>query len=318
MQRHRFSYPMLAVTCSLSGSACLPGDTRPPPGVARVTVSPTDMLLAGIPSSATEDGWGIDYDRFLIGLGRVSLEGDACSVYSDAGYTRLFDMRVPGAQKVSEQYALGACAFGFRVVPPASDSLLGAEVSEGDRLFMRSPGSNKYASGNAVSMYLEGRAVNGEQVKHFAWAFRWRVAYDDCKPVAGGESGPGLSFVGGQTQDVDIAIAGEAVFRDDPEPELGKLRFLPFAQADELFGDGDGEVTLEELDTVPLAGDAASAAYARSVAQLPPSVAARLRPEPTLADYLYVSALPSVPRFGGVGSCTVRVFSRPGGLDDDD
>jgi hypothetical protein len=307
MRRPIFSQRALAIACTLAGGSCLPGDTRPPPGVAHITVSPAGALLTGVPSSVAEDGWAIHYEKFLIGVGRVSLEGDACAVYSDAEYTRVFDLLVPGAQKVSDQYALGECGLGFRVVTPSSESLLGAEVVEADVAFMRTPGSNKYAADSGVSMYLAGHADNGGQTKRFAWAFRWRVAYDECTVgTAADSAAPRLSFEGGQAQDVDIAVGGDAPFLDNPDPALGTLRFVPFAEADDQ-GDADSDITLAELDHVPLAGAAARMAYQSSVAALPQSIAATLGAEPTLADYLYVSALPSVPRYRGVGECTVSV-----------
>src|SRR5437868_4860776 len=68
---------------------CLPGDTRPPPARVLVSAHPSDSLLTGIPAAATEDGWAIEYQRFLLGVGRVSLGGDLCTTYADADYTRI-------------------------------------------------------------------------------------------------------------------------------------------------------------------------------------------------------------------------------------
>ena len=144
--------------CFLAGvaalAACLPGDTRPPPGSALITVSPDAALSDGIASEATEDGWAISYQRFLIGLGRVELEGDACNTYSDANYSRIFDLQSGGGQKVSEQFALGACSFRFAVANPSSESLLGAGVSDADALFMRTPGTDAYTGAGGISIYV--------------------------------------------------------------------------------------------------------------------------------------------------------------------
>src|SRR6185369_10597678 len=106
-------------------------------GQALVRVVPSAALTAGLSSSDTADGWAITFDRLLIGLGRVQLDGDACTTYSGAAYSRIFDMLAPGPQKVSEQFALGQCAFQFGVAAPSIDSLLGAGVDSADADAMR-------------------------------------------------------------------------------------------------------------------------------------------------------------------------------------
>jgi hypothetical protein len=291
---------------------CLPADTRPPPARALVSVHPSDSLLAGIPAAATEDGWAIEYQRFLLGLGRVQLEGDDCVTYSDADYTRIFDMLQPDTQKVSEQYALGSCDFSFGVVQPSEDSLLGQGVSEADSVFMRTPGMDASAPRRGISLYVEGQATRGNATEHFAWALRRRVAYDKCAATLDGERLQGLELASGDEQQVAIQISGEALFQDNPEPEQAQLRFAAFAAADLVSGNADGEVSLEELREIKLSDLLEAGGYRLRSSADDPEVPQFEGAEPTLEDYLYATAFPGVARFRDNGSCDVHVRTRFG------
>jgi hypothetical protein len=292
-------------------AACLPGDTRPPPGSALVTVSADDAISNGISSAATEDGWAIHYQRFLLGIGRVSLDGPDCSTYADADYTRVIDVQAGSAQKVSQQFALGQCSFRFSVAAPSSESLLGTGVSDGDVMFLRTPGADPYAGTGGISIYVEGRAVRGEETKTFAWPFRWRVDYEDCSAEIAGQELSGLEFVGGEEQSVDLLVTGEALFQDDPDPGRAKLRFDPFAQADSLSGNADGEITLEELGQVKISDVQPSAGYGRlDSLSMRRRTLVQLGNPPTLEDYVYAVSFPAVVRFRGSGTCYLDLRER--------
>src|SRR4029077_7566101 len=62
------------VALGLSGAACLPTDTRPPPGSVMVPISSDGGAASGIPASETLDGWSISFDRVLVVLGAVGLD----------------------------------------------------------------------------------------------------------------------------------------------------------------------------------------------------------------------------------------------------
>jgi len=305
----RWSWSRLAF--GLLAFGCLPADTRPPPARAIVSVQASDSLLSGISAAETGDGWAIEYRRFLLGLGRVALEGDRCTPYSDAGYTRIFDMLLPDAQKVSEHYALGSCDFGFAVVQPSEDSLLGPGVSETDAFLMRSPSTDPAVPRRGISVYVEGRAMRGGVTQRFSWELRRRVVYRECSAILAGERISGLELASGEEQQIRIQIPGDALFQDGPDPELAQLRFDAFASADLVSGNADGEVSLAELRQVKLADLPAGAYPLRSTAD-PAEVPGFVSAEPTLEDYLYTSALPGVARFRDNGSCEIRVRSRFG------
>jgi hypothetical protein len=278
----------------LSLSACLPKDTRPPPSNVLVTATSTESALSGIPSTSTEDGWDIGFDRLLFALGRVDLGGSGCNTYSTASYTRLLDVQQPVSQKVCESYALGQCDFGFGISALAIDSPLGINVSAQDLTFMRTLGSDRFVDSDMVTAYVEGHAVKGHLTKHFAWAFRGRFAYSGCAIEA---SAPEFALPESGSLTIDLQIRGEALLEDQIDTAGAKLRFAPLADADTRFGDNDGQITLDELAQVPLTA-LSTLGYA--------AVDRGTRAWQTLGDYVYLGAVPDMVSFGDGGTCKVR------------
>ena len=276
-------------------------------------VRPSEALLVGIPSQATADGWAITYRRFLLGLGDAELGGERCTEYSEADYDRIFDMQQPEPQKVNVQYALGFCELDYEVLNPSGESLLGAGVSPEDAVFMRTPGSDDYARQQGVSLYAEGQATLGKVTKSFAWAFRWQVAYDDCGAAGREMSFSGVELRQDEPTNIELLIAGEALFQTNPDPELARLRFGPLADADTLSGNDDGAVTLEELGQVKLADLPPELGYDSFAGVDPRELPPRILAEPTLQDHVYVGAFPNVARFpGGNGACQTHVRAGSG------
>jgi hypothetical protein len=278
----------------LAVESCLPHDTRPPPARVLVVVTANEELLGGIPS--TEDSWSIGYERFLVSLGGVSLDGKSCTTYSEAGYGRILDVQDPDAQKLSLSYALGQCDFGFRVSNPSSDSLLGQGVTEEDKTFMRTPGTDFYALDRGVSIYVQGTATKSDVSKHFAWSFRQRVRYEKCEADVDGTRVVGLGLNRKDSVEVEIRMHGEALFQDNIDPARAKLRFDALAAADTTFGNDDGEVTLSELGRVKLSDVGSAAAYLDA-----DGGTGELK---TLEDYVYVALFPAIARYRGDGTCT--------------
>jgi hypothetical protein len=270
--------------------ACLPDDTRDPPGELVALVRADESLSDGAPS-LTADGWSLVIERFLVVLGQVRLDGDACEVYSSAGYDRIFDALRPEPQRVSVSHALGRCGVGFGISSPAWDTLRGSGVTASDEAMLRTAGTDAHSGGGGISVHLEGSAGRHGVTKRFAWSFRRFITYDACH-LSEQRPESSVALTGGRRSDVTIALRADQLFQDDLDGPRS-LRFEPFRDADELFGDANGTVTLDELDRTPLPTD-------------PPS---------TLGERVYVRLLPSVAAYRGTGSCVVATSSkRPGGF----
>lgn len=298
-------FPLFGLFAALVLGACLPKDTRPPPAHLRFTASPAQSLASKDAITTTEDGWELTFSRVLATLGRVSLNGDSCNDYSDARYSRVLSLvGAPPFDKISESYGLGHCDFAFSILNAESDSLLGATATADDVAFLRTPGEDKYAGPSGVSVYIEGQAVRGDERKAFAWKFRGRVRFEECADRVDGELVPGLELAQEAEVNVDVVLAPEAVFSDSVDPSLAKLRFDAIAAADDLAGDADGEVTLDELGQVPLAELQNGDAYA-------PGEAGELLM--TLEDFVYLGVAPNVARYRGTGTCKPQLRPARGG-----
>jgi hypothetical protein len=297
--------PGCALLLTLS-FGCLPKDTRPPPSRVRFTASPSADTQAGRLATETADGWAITFERVLISIGRASLDGDRCSVYSDADYGRVLSLiGGPDRQKISEGYALGTCDFGFGIGNASADSLLGVGTTSDDFDFLRTAGSDRYGGPSGISLFVAGRAKKAAQGLSFAWAFRGRARYRECENTVDGVVERGLSLEQDGDVTVDVTLHAEALFAEDLAARDSALRFDPIASADAL-GDGDGDVSLEELSLVPLSDLRSGTAYAQNDANPTPV------PLSSLEDFIYVGAAPNVARYQETGKCNLRLPDAPG------
>jgi len=286
--------PLLVCTAAVVAS-CLPADTRPPAGAMHVDAVADERLSNGFD---TTDGWSIHYTRFLLSVGRASLEGDSCIAYSDLDYSRVLDMKVASRQKLNLVYGTGACDVDFELSSPSLDSVLGEGVSPADRDFMRTPISDAYAKQSGISIHVEGSATKAGESEHFSWSFLRRIDYSACSVVSNGQTLSGVQLDENADVTIDVTIHGSTLFQDSLDPTLANLGFGDFAAADGVQGNSDGEVTLEELGGVALADIASTNHYSDAS-----------KTWKTLEDYVYQGLFAKVVRYRGDGSCELDVFA---------
>ncbi len=287
---------LVGLTVVALGRACLPQTTLPEPGELHVTTTASDALTNGF---STNDGWSVSFSRALATIGRASLEGDElttyCGLYPDSRYNRIFDMKRAGAQKVALVYSLGHCDFSFALQRGSLNVVLGEGVTEADKIFMATPGSDAWAKNRGISLYLEGSATRESEMKTFRWSFRERVRYTSCKVGDADASVSGVSIASGSSSSLNIAVRGEAVFQNDVDDTQAELRFQPFADADDSYGNADGEVTLDELHEEPLDG----------FGTIPADAGVDAASVETFGDYVYKFLLPQVLRYRDTGRCDI-------------
>ncbi len=185
--------------------------------------------------------------------------------------------------------SLGYASFG------GDDSFSPADSCDsyaGANYFMRTKATDAYAQDSGITLFVAGTAAKNGISKHFAWAFRRPLAYDDCITVRGLQEGVPAT--------VNIAIRSAAMFQNDLDDTKAKLRFDPIAGADDQHGNADGEITLDELGNVPL-GTLGGASGGMGV---------DTSSWQTLRDYLYLGLVPTIPRFQDTGPCPYHVLSR--------
>jgi hypothetical protein len=290
----------LVAFAAVALAGCLPKDTRPPPARVLLSASPGDALANASTTTPTEDGWQLSFQRVLIALGRASLDGDRCSTYSEARYTRVLSLvAAPPTEKISESFALGHCDFGVGVTSPDGESLLGPTATADDLALLRTLGSDKYAGSSGISFYVQGRATRADELVTFAWKFRGRIRLEQCADVIDGKPVPGLDLAEDDDVNVDVTIEPELLFSDTLDPTTAELRFDAIAAADRDAGDANGEVTLDELGLVPISSLQNDAgAYSPGDSGLTFT---------TLEDFVYAGAAPNVPRYRGTGKCQAQL-----------
>ncbi len=291
---------VIAAASAVGSPACVPADTRPPPGSLLLTVSPSAATQNGV---VTTDGWAITFERVLVAMGNASLD-DGCISYSEANYDRVLDVTATPGQKLGILHGLGQCDVRFRVSTPSTDALLGAGVAEADKTAMRTPGSDAYVPLGGVAVDVLASATRGADTKHLHLRFRPSLRYQRC--TAGEADAAAVDLRSNVDLTYDLRIEAEALLRDDVDA-AAPLRFDPFAAADT---NGDGEITLDELRAVPLALVRDGGAFEAGTYVVDDAGVLRAGGPvaiETLGDYVYLVLMPTLPRFRDTGACTPTV-----------
>lgn len=274
---------------------CLPEDTRPPPAEILVTLRGAETTINGV---TTSDGWTIKFERVLVTIGGIDVEGDACDEYADADYFRVLDAQLDKPQKVGLTYGLGTCTLQVRARNPDSDSLLGENVTEEQKFAMREPGSDPYEELAGITYLVRGVAQRGSEQKVFNFHFRRRrVAYDECE-LTTEDGSQTFALAQNEKKNIELRVHAEALFQDALDLDKARLRFDHLAAAD---ADGDGAISIEELTKVPLADAAIDVTGVEGAEEWK-----------TLGDFFYEGLFPRIVRFGPSGTCKINL-RRPGG-----
>jgi hypothetical protein len=282
---------------SLAGASCLPADTRPPAGSILLTVTSADD-----PSVTTADGWSIAVDRLLLGIGYASL-GHDCNSYSEAEYERLLDGRLGTDQRLSILFGLGQCDFEFHVAAPSAETLLGEGVTDADKELMAT--HEDFRAGrppDGIAVDFAATATRGPEIKRVHWMFRQATTYLRCVRTEPGMPSQPLELQSNDNLTLHIGIRGVALFGDDADSRTAVMRFDPIAMADTMYGNGDAEVTLDELDGVSL--DLARQSGPYRVGSV------RSGPVSSLEDYVYLVLLSRLVGFRENITCETQLGYR--------
>ncbi len=237
----------LALALALGGCS----DDDAGTGDVEFTVWGEAYIEEGIPAGAFEDGWSVEFSKFLIVLGGVTVADESAGEGAELGESRLFDLVKKGPHDVGHLEGLEARAWdavGYEVRAIDGDTGRHSSASTGDRELMRDGG---------YSVYVAGAATEGSVTKTFAWGFERSTRYASCVSESDGREVPGIVVTNGRTESVEHTIHGDHFFYDDLASPDAVLRFDPMAAAD---ANDDGEVTLAELTAVKLV-DVAEGTY---------------------------------------------------------
>ncbi|MEM7158699.1 MAG: hypothetical protein AAF799_38010 [Myxococcota bacterium] len=204
---------LLATT--ISASACDPEALA----VVELTAYGEEFVEDEIPASAFVDGWSIEFSRFVVALTDIEVDGEPLP-----GHFAI-DLRDDSS---GEGHHLGEV-----VVPAGARPQITYRVAPlPEPGLMPEPGA---------SLVVEGRAQRGEQTISFAWSFDTDTRYEHCEGVEALDSDLGNRS--------ELTLHADHLFYDDLEAPDPNLAFDAIAAADT---DGDGDVTMDELDAVQL------------------------------------------------------------------
>jgi hypothetical protein len=214
---------LLALVTAACGTESLEGSITS-------TVYGEDFIEQGIPADVFSDGWSVQFDQFLVSIGKPSTTGER--EVGDAGF-HIVDLAQPSS---GEGYALATYDapggfyehHGYQL--RASATATGVNVGAGDVAAMKAGG---------YSMWVRGSATDGAQTKTFDWPLSLSLTYADC------EMGQRID---GQDLTMQSTIHADHLFYDDavsPEPAVA---FQLIANADGADGSQpDDAITLAEL-----------------------------------------------------------------------
>lgn len=292
-----FTVQRCAAAClALGAGACLPVDTRPEPAKVVVDVELASDLQPGAAATrsisfSTQDGWNITFERMLVSMGELFLGGKDCNAYADAFYSRILDLSQPSPQRLGQVWGLNDCRLGYSVESPYGNEVLGLGVTEEDRDFMGNaivPVSSEkgLAAAEGMAFYVRGFAVKDTVSISFDWGFSDRIDFSDCRRRVDGKLEE-LPLAGGDTMSLTISVDprnlflfGAATATDSGVTESPLMQLI--ADADQVLGNANGRVAVDELIHAPFSGDLA----------------------PNIAEVLRRWTYPSVFLYGNDGECS--------------
>lgn len=252
----------LASVVLLSAAAsCIPDDDAPRLGSVAFTFGASRLTTAGFSARTMADGWTLTVTRVLLSYDSVTVsettDGDASipglvisdrkCAYRGRGARRhvVFDPRFGNLQTLNGMEP-GECPdVGFVLEAPGVDTEPGLGATGADVAELA-------ADPPAVALFEARASRRGKSVEVKLRFDRARSpsAFTACQVATGVGLSRGVVVRAGERQQLSFQFLAESLFRDDIGGAF--LRFDPWERADVSFGDGDGVVTMSDLDAVPL------------------------------------------------------------------
>lgn len=190
-----------------------------------------------------KDGWSVKYTRFLLAMHKIEVADQDRNVGAALATPEVFDMTKAGDKEIAT-FALEAKPWphvSYELGPITPDAVPGQLATQDDVALLASEGA---------SIHVEGDATGPKgETKSFDWSFSKPTAYVDCHGDQDGKDVDGVLVTNGGTEHVQLTIHGDHLFYDDLQAPEAVPRFQALANAD---ANGDGKITLDELDIVPL------------------------------------------------------------------
>ncbi|GMU07204.1 hypothetical protein [Corallococcus caeni] len=290
-QRGKWIRGLLVGALGLGACGCGDAVAR---GDVRVTLSGGDGTQRGYADHLFQDGWSVQFTKYLVSLGDFTLTSAAGDARTASEHV-LVDVQ-KGDVPLTGLTGLEAGRYGvsFRVSPPEARTVAGASVSADDLAMMRERG---------FSYFVEGRAQNRDPtlgLYTFRMGFPVNARMVDC--INGVDGTQGLVVPEGSVAEAEVTIHAEHMFYDRLGTHRGvQLRFEAIAAtADANHAiTPEGLASQELLDLRGLDGGELRDAQGQPVVYQPGAHALR-----TLQEFVTQSIVDQAHLNGG-GVCTV-------------
>lgn len=235
-------------------AACVPADEAIGLGSVEFTFTASSRTRNGVLASETvdADAWALHFDRVVLGfktmtIGKIGVT-DVCA-YRGRGEVSdvVFDPRFGVVQSFNGIQPTDCPDVGLIFGTPGPETVPGQGVTSKELI--------ELATGAPAHGIVEVTATQdggfGSQKKRILLRFdteQTSTRFGGCREVT-----RGVRILAGERDDVPVHFAAEHLFRDALIP-TANLRVQPFIDADaiENGGNGDGVVTMSELDMIPL------------------------------------------------------------------
>jgi len=236
---------LTAIIAAVSTVAC--GDSDNGKGTATFTTWGESFIEDGLPSDVfPKDNWSVKYSKFLVVYHSVTIADDSNNIVAKLDHPLVFDMtkKATGNPKTLFTAELEAKAWpdvSYQVGPISDDATAGDLASDADVTLLRTDQASVHVEGIATS------PTGGS--KSFNWSFSPATLFEGCHGEQDGKEVEGVLVTNGGNQIVELTVHGDHLFYDDLQSEEAVPRFQALADAD---ANNDGNITLAELDQVPL------------------------------------------------------------------
>lgn len=289
--RRKWLQGLLLGALGLGSSGC--GDTMAR-GEVRVSLSGGDGTQRGYADHLFQDGWSVQFTKYLVSLGDFTLTSAAGDVRATAEHMVVDVQKGDVPLTALTGLAAGRYSVAFQVGPPEARTVAGGSVSSGDLELMRERG---------FSYFVEGRAQNRDPtlgVYAFRMGFPVHARMVDC--INGVDGTQGIVVPENSVAEAEVTIHAEHMFYDRLGTHRGvQLRFEAIAAtADANHAiTPEGLASQELLDLRGLDGGELRDAQGQPVVYQPGAHAIR-----TLQEFVTQSIVDQAHLNGG-GVCTV-------------
>lgn len=215
-------------------------------GTLAVRITGEDAAKTGFPvqedmeTIAFEDGWTVQFSKFLISVGSIEVKGADGAVGSSLSDTYVADLHAADASlpEIASLDARRWESFSFQVKAPDAGA---KTVGTVDSANVQAMVEGKY------NYWIEGTATKGAETLSFAWGLANPTRNANC--TNGLDNTDGVVIRANATTEAEITIHVEHLFWDTLGSEMASLRFDALA----AVAGADKSITTEEIATQSLA-----------------------------------------------------------------